>query len=31
MDFALAEHERELVGLCRDFATNQIVRRAPAA
>jgi short/branched chain acyl-CoA dehydrogenase len=31
MDFALNERERELVGLCRDFAQGEIARRAPAA
>ena len=31
MDFSLNEPERELVGLCRDFAQNEIARRAPAA
>ncbi len=31
MDFSLTEPERELVGLCRDFAQNEIARRAPAA
>jgi short-chain 2-methylacyl-CoA dehydrogenase len=31
MDFSLSEPERELVGLCRDFAQNEIARRAPAA
>src|SRR6516165_3871611 len=31
MDFSLGEAERELVGLCRDFAQKEIARRAPAA
>src|SRR3974377_611171 len=31
MDFSLNEPERELVGLCRDFAQNEIAKRAPAA
>ncbi len=31
MDFSLNEPERELVVLCRDFARNEIARRAPAA
>ncbi len=31
MDFSLNEPERELVSLCRDFARNEIARRAPAA
>ena len=31
MDFSLREPERELVALCRDFARNEIARRAPAA
>jgi short-chain 2-methylacyl-CoA dehydrogenase len=31
VDFSLGEAERELVGLCRDFAQNEIARRAPAA
>ena len=31
MDFSLNEAERELVDLCRDFAQNEIARRAPAA
>jgi alkylation response protein AidB-like acyl-CoA dehydrogenase len=31
MDFSLSEAESELVGLCRDFAQNEIARRAPAA
>ncbi len=31
MDFSLNEPERELVGLCRDFAQNEIAQRAPAA
>ncbi len=31
MDFALNERERELVGLCRDFAQGEIARRAPVA
>ncbi len=31
MDFSLNEPERELVALCRDFARNEIARRAPAA
>src|SRR5437660_12545208 len=31
MDFSLTEAERDLVGLCRDFAQNEIARRAPAA
>ena len=29
MDFSLTEPERELVGLCRDFAQNEIAPRAP--
>jgi short/branched chain acyl-CoA dehydrogenase len=31
VDFSLNEPERELVALCRDFARNEIARRAPAA
>src|SRR5580704_5330392 len=31
MDFSLTESERDLVGLCRQFAQNEIARRAPAA
>ena len=31
MDFSLREPDRELVALCRDFAQNEIARRAPAA
>jgi alkylation response protein AidB-like acyl-CoA dehydrogenase len=31
MDFSLSEAERELAGLCRDFAQNEIARRAPTA
>ena len=31
MDFSLTEAERELVGLCRDFAQHEIARRAPLA
>ncbi len=31
MDFSLSEAERDLVTLCRDFAQNEIARRAPAA
>ena len=31
MDFSLSEPERDLVALCRDFAQNEIARRAPAA
>jgi short/branched chain acyl-CoA dehydrogenase len=31
MDFSLSEPERELVGLCRDFAQNEIAPRAPLA
>lgn len=31
MDFSLGEAERELVGLCRDFARNEIAPRAPRA
>ncbi len=31
MDFTLGEHERDLATLCRDFAQNEIARRAPAA
>ncbi len=31
MDFSLGEAERDLVGLCRDFAQNEIAKRAPAA
>src|SRR3954452_11279804 len=31
MDFSLNEVERDLVGLCRDFARNEIAKRAPAA
>src|SRR2546421_4362728 len=31
MDFSLTETERDLVGLCRDFAQREIVARAPLA
>jgi alkylation response protein AidB-like acyl-CoA dehydrogenase len=31
MDFSLTETERDLVGLCRDFASTQIAARAPQA
>ena len=31
MDFALGDAERDLAGLCRDFAQKEIARRAPAA
>jgi alkylation response protein AidB-like acyl-CoA dehydrogenase len=31
VDFSLTEPERDLVGLCRDFAQNEIAARAPAA
>ncbi|WP_426571428.1 acyl-CoA dehydrogenase family protein [Aquihabitans sp. McL0605] len=31
MDFSLTETERDLVGLCRDFAQNEIAPRAPQA
>jgi short-chain 2-methylacyl-CoA dehydrogenase len=31
MDFSLTEAERDLVGLCRDFAQKEIAHRAPAA
>ena len=31
MDFSLTEAERDLVGLCREFAQNEIAKRAPAA
>src|SRR4051812_50223189 len=31
MDFSLTEAEHDLVGLCRDFAQNEIAKRAPAA
>src|SRR5215203_83333 len=31
MDLSLTESERDLVGLCRDFAQNEIARRAPQA
>jgi alkylation response protein AidB-like acyl-CoA dehydrogenase len=31
MDFSLSETEHDLVELCRDFATNEIARRAPLA
>jgi alkylation response protein AidB-like acyl-CoA dehydrogenase len=31
MDFSLSQDERDLVGLCRDFAQNEIAPRAPAA
>jgi alkylation response protein AidB-like acyl-CoA dehydrogenase len=31
MDFSLTEAERDLVGLCRDFAQNEIAKRAPQA
>ena len=30
MDFSLSESERELVGLCRDFAQKEIAPRAPS-
>ena len=30
MDFSLSEPERDLVGLCRDFAQKEIAARAPA-
>ena len=30
MDFSLTEPERDLVGLCRDFAQKEIAARAPA-
>ena len=30
MDFSLTEAERDLVGLCRDFAQKEIAPRAPA-
>ena len=29
MDFSLSPNERDLVGLCRDFAQNEIAPRAP--
>ena len=31
MDFSLTEAERDLVGLCREFAQKEIATRAPAA
>ena len=31
MDFSLTEPERDLVGLCRDFAQKEIATRAPLA
>src|SRR3954464_14362555 len=31
MDFSLTEAERDLAGLCRDFAQKEIATRAPAA
>jgi alkylation response protein AidB-like acyl-CoA dehydrogenase len=31
MDFSLTEEERDLVALCRDFAQNEIAKRAPQA
>src|SRR5918995_1510335 len=31
MDFSLTETERDLVGLCRDFARKEIAPRAPEA
>ena len=31
MDFELTEAEQDLVGLCRDFAQNEIAKRAPQA
>src|SRR5579862_6320801 len=31
MDFSLSEEERELVGLCREFAQQEIAPRAPLA
>ncbi len=31
MDFSLTEAEQDLVGLCRDFAQNEIAKRAPQA
>src|SRR6202035_5323094 len=31
MEFSLNETERDLVGLCRDFAQKEIAARAPAA
>src|SRR4029077_5121412 len=31
MDFSLSEPERDLVGLCRDFAQKEIATRAPLA
>src|ERR1700722_13082191 len=31
MDFSLTETERDLVGLCRDFAQKEIATRAPLA
>ena len=31
MDFSLTESERDLVGLCREFAQHEIARRAPVA
>ncbi len=31
MDLSLTEPERDLVGLCREFAQQEIAERAPAA
>src|SRR5262249_10075384 len=31
MDFSLTEAERDLAGLCREFAQNEIAKRAPQA
>jgi len=31
VDLSLSESEQDLVDLCRDFAQNEIARRAPAA
>ncbi len=31
VDFSLSDAEQDLVGLCRDFAQNEIARRAPQA
>jgi len=31
VDLALSEREQDLVGLCRDFAQQQIAVRAPLA
>ena len=31
MNFELSETERDLVGLCRDFAQGEIAHRAPQA